>query len=372
MRPFAVPSLAALAAAALLAPAPARAQGNLQIELRELAKDVKVLLDSRNESDIVVGQFVNSADLPASAGPAIAKTLADELTKLKINVKLRGANLTVRGNYQDIVDQGSQAVMVAVEFVETKTGRPVTNHQVKARGVHGEASVAALLGLTVHFPPGATPEERNRQLGGAIKDPKVDVKTTRIQAPGSKYALEILIKTGDGRYAPRPAGAKEGMAFVPIRRDESFAVRVVNDSDSEAAVLLTLDGLNQFTFSEVRGADGKPRYTHFIVGAHKSATVKGWHKNNQLYNEFVITAYDRSASSEAGLQSSANVGTITAVFSAAWPKGGQPPADEPKNPSEHARSADAVGRGIEGQQNLKEVERQFGVVRDTISVRYQK
>jgi hypothetical protein len=66
-----------------------------------------------------------------------------------------------------------------------------------------------------------------------------------------------------------------------------------------------------------------------------------------------------------------NIGTITACFAACWPRDGSPPPDEPAA-DVASRGADATGRGARYQQNYKEVERLFGVIRSTVSVRYTR
>lgn len=85
-----------------------------------------------------------------------------------------------------------------------------------------------------------------------------------------------------------------------------------------------------------------------------------------------MTDYAKSAAAELK-QSGANLGTITAVFSAAWPKDGEPPSDEPKTSGASSRSAEAAtGRGKRFDQKYIEVERNVGVVRAAISVRYNR
>lgn len=72
-------------------------------------------------------------------------------------------------------------------------------------------------------------------------------------------------------------------------------------------------------------------------------------------------------------QSGANIGTITAVFSAAWPKNGKPPADERQSPDAFSLSAEAAtGRGKRFEEKYTEVERNVGVVRAVISVRHNR
>ena len=73
------------------------------------------------------------------------------------------------------------------------------------------------------------------------------------------------------------------------------------------------------------------------------------------------------------MQSTAPTGTITATFHAAWdPKTGKPPADEPKNPDKQSLSGDATGKGARFEQKYQEVQREVGVAREVISVRYTK
>jgi len=44
-------------------------------------------------------------------------------------------------------------------------------------------------------------------------------------------------------------------------------------------VTLTIDGLDVFSFSELR-KDGRPKYGHFIVPANSSFIITGWFKTN--------------------------------------------------------------------------------------------
>jgi hypothetical protein len=150
-----------------------------------------------------------------------------------------------------------------------------------------------------------------------------------------------------------------------------FGVRLVNTSKFDAAVTLTIDGLNLYTFSDVRDAKtGRPRYAVVIVPAGQDVFLPGWHRTNEVSEEFVITEYAKSASAQ--LKSTAPTGTITAAFAAAWPKGESPPPDEPPSQSNNSRSADAVGRGAKVAQKYVELARDIGVVRATVSVRYAK
>src|SRR5437899_8324460 len=78
-----------LALLILAAPGPARADRDLNLEMAEVAKQIKLLLDQKGMDAIAVGDFRGPARLAASAGPAIAKALTDALKTLDITVKRR-------------------------------------------------------------------------------------------------------------------------------------------------------------------------------------------------------------------------------------------------------------------------------------------
>jgi hypothetical protein len=201
-----------------------------------------------------------------------------------------------------------------------------------------------------------------------MEHPRTHLANTQITAgPDSPYAVEVLIKTGE-QFVPRAPTDENGRAFVPIKRHEIYAIRLINHSAQDAAVHLTIDGLNMFSFSTLRDPKtGQPLYTHVVVPKQSSGLVLGWHRTNDKSDSFLVTEYAKSAAAELVVHNSAKIGTITACFAAAWPKGGQPPADEPAS-----RSADATGRGPEVSAKYTEVERVFGIVRASISVRYTK
>ena len=80
----------------------------------------------------------------------------------------------------------------------------------------------------------------------------------------------------------------------------------------------------------------------------------------------MVTAYAKSAA--ASLNHTANIGTITATFQAAWDK--DPPRDEPGR--RRGGIGDATGRGDRIGEDYQEAVRHLGVIRDCISVRYTK
>src|SRR4029077_21190276 len=127
----------------------------------------------------------------------------------------------------------------------------------------------ALLGTTVQLPPNLDEKGRDRRIREGIDNPRFPISGARASEPDSPYGIEVLVKTR-GEYQPRPAQLVDGLAFVPIKRDEVYAIKLINDTPHDAAVTLSIDGLNVFAFSEVKDPKtGRPRYTHFMVAARK-------------------------------------------------------------------------------------------------------
>jgi len=367
IRPRRVPFLgliAGLGVAGLLAwPVPARGDDDLAREMSEVARQVKFLLDQKGQDAIAVGDFHGPARLASSSGPAIGKAIAEALQGMGVAVR-RKAELEINGEYRDVEDRSSRRLAVQIKArVVDRSGAEVV--ALEPRGIFSVALFATLTGLTVELSPDATEERRKKELEDASDRPRAHLAGARVSAsPGSPYAVEVLVRRG-GDYAPRAAIKDgDGFAFVKIRRDEVYAVRLINDSPHEAVVTLSIDGLSVFAFSERRD------YTHWLVASHGTLTVPGWHRTNQVSDSFVVTEYAKSAVAEA-LPSSSGVGTITATFAAAWPRGGDPPADEASAPK-GTRSGDATGKGPPVSTEFVDVVREIGRVRSAVSVRYTK
>ena len=363
-----------LALLGMLVPeARAAADTNFNTELAELAKDVKQFLDGKSETAISVGQFIGPNELPSSSGPAIALALADELKKVGVDVKLQGCNFTIKGEYKLVEDgnskEGLHAVAIESTIVNKRGAKVLGPGQLKPRGLYGDAAKAMLFGLTFSLPPAGDPKTRDQEVEHAYTKPKAFLDKTRIKAGDSPYSVEILVKQGD-KYVPRAAVDKDGLAFVDLKKDEVYRVRVYNDSDYEGTTALYIDGLGMFQFSELRDSKNKdkPLYDRMLVAAHGSYDVPGWHRNNDknCYYEFKVTKYADSEAAQL-YPDGTNFGTITLTFAAAWPKDGAPPADEPMMPTlPHILPAD------QEKGNSQVSERRFGVLRAAISVRYSK
>lgn len=379
-----------LAAAVLLLCVGHSVQASIELRgvLTELAEDLSKLLTGQNKSDIAIGQFTGPANFPTSGGAGIVQTLTEELQKKNIQVKTR-AELGVKGSYklaelpaenEDDARLGRKVLAIELEVVvEDAFSKPLGNFTFK-RLIRGEATITQLIGPTAALPPDGTEIDRDQVLRRAVIDPpKPAVQGTIIRSkPDSPYALEILIAD-----QPRRLENKDGLPFVAIRRNEKYAVRFINETEYEAAVRLEIDGLSMFIFSELRQPallngkanprKGEPLYTTVIMPPKKNGkagtiVIRGWHVNNKVTDEFLVTEYAKSA--PGSLNQVTNIGTITATFQAAWEDGTRPPPGEPGK--RRGGTGDATGRGDRIGEVYQEVVRNLGIIRDTISVRYTK
>jgi hypothetical protein len=330
----------------------------MEREMARVASKVAEMVKGLGHDSLMIGAFMGPPQLEASSGPGIAKLLADELDKLDITVKRR-AELAVKGEFRSTkTDTGRLAAKIEGSLVD-RTGAVLCTFTTE---VTGAQELSSLLGLTVDLPADKPERQREEKIAAAIEAPQATVVSTRISASDSSpYALELLIKSGSD-YQPRAVMLDEGLAFVKINRGEIYGVRIINDSPLDAAVTLTIDGVNVFAFSDHKD------YKHYIIAKKTSPTIKGWHRTNQVSDEFEVGDFSNSATASL-LPSGGAIGTITATFAAAWPANEPPPDDEL---SVGTRGIDATIRGALTSQKFTEIRRLTGRVRSAISVRYTK
>jgi tetratricopeptide (TPR) repeat protein len=334
---------------------------DLETCMRELARDIVRVLSAEGQDAVAVGAFTSPPQLPASTGPGLANFLSGELRKF--GVQVGAAQFGVQGEFRDVPD--AKAGKLAVRIQADLVGRDGARLGRFARLVRGAGNVAPLLGLSVALPSDRPERERERQLQQSVDHPLTQITGSRVAAaPGSPYQVEILVREPAG-LKPRAPKLDDGLAFVDIEKGESYAVRVVNNSDNDCAVTLAIDGLNLFAFSQNR------EYSYFILAARSETTITGWHRTNQASDAFVITEYAKSAAAELGA-GGASLGTITASFAAAWPADKPAPADELSARMANRGEGKATGRGPVVALNYQEVRRQVGAVRAVVSIRYDK
>jgi hypothetical protein len=358
--------LCGLALAALLAgAAPARAQAGLKAEMAEAAKKIAVTLGNNS---VRIGDFTGPKNLQASGGPGIAKALTDALKKAKVKIDNNAPRYTIDGEFSATTDRqtGRLAVQVDMRLKENGNVQFVFSRAIFPKDAK-DTSIQDLLGVSTSLGANDTDEERDARIREALKDPSVTINGTRVSARAkSPYAIEVLVKDGNDYVARTPESVR-GRAFVRLKKDEVYAVRLVNNTNFDCACTLSIDGINVFALSEVKDATGDVKFQHVIMRKKSATTIKGWFITTRQTKEFLVT--DLKDAAGGAIRSSSAVGTITASFAVAVAKGSPLPADEPKT---RAVDESATGVGAELGTNFSETERTFGVVRETISVRYSK
>jgi hypothetical protein len=298
----------------------------LRCEMKSVSEKLRDYFAGRRIKEVAVGDVTNAdPTTPSTAGPGIRQLLIEELGRAELKVKLRAdVGLTVIYRARKIpLDNNRRAEQVVVEMRFTALfTRDNSQEDILSYRICNDEASRHILGLTVF---NKDPKARDQQTLLAYTKPKANLDGTVILA-GEKapFGLEILV--ADKPVAPED---EDGFGRVSLQRDQTYAIRLINRSRIEVAVRLSVDGLNVFSFSQLRQEDGPykgaPLYDMVLVPPKDSLTIPGWHRTNATSRKFKITEYAETAA--AMMNKSTDIGTITATFCAAWEK--TPPEDEP-------------------------------------------
>jgi hypothetical protein len=226
---------------------------------------------------------------------------------------------------------------------------------------------------TVALPPPSETAQRNKFTLDALdnKPGLFEIQGTRIRPKGSPYAIEMLVATAIGGKPPKPADFhprvavnREGTPFLNVHPGEAVAVRIINESQHDAASTVTIDGLSMFAFRD----DKSDKNEHVIIQRGADGDVLGWYRDARISSAFLVAELPQDHSKSQLLKNPANIGAITVTFAAAWEKDNQRPADE--KPSREQGTEIVPGAPIEAP--YKVVRRQIGGLRAVVTVRYDK
>lgn len=348
----------------------AEAAATIKEEVAAIAKEVQKTLEDEKQDSVAIGDFTGPASMETNFGPAIQKALTEELTKLKINVTKK-ATLSIKGDYfrGDDPNKTEQRVTVNMVFrVHAANGKVKAEFSAE---IKNNLEIAKMLGVTINFTKKSDEEKRNEEIKERLTDPKVTINGTKVMATkNGEFAAEILVKSNAaGPATPRQPKEEDGQAFVGINRNELYEIKLHNLSKFEAACAINIDGLDVFTFSQIKDPkNGLPKYSHFIIPAGQTLTVFGWHKTNEVSDTFLVTQYGQGAASQRQI-ASGKTGVITLTFRSS----GSVPDDLPQDDgSSKDFKNNETGFGPPIKTDLQEVERKTGKVREIISVRYSR
>lgn len=364
------PALLAAAALLLALPAGATARDALALEAAEAMKELKPKLKKVGADAVAVGEFVCTSPEQqkfATGGPGLAAALRLEL--LRANVKVEAnAKVVLSGTFQDVTDKDTKLLCVHIAIhVRDRSNKDLC--EPVERAAFGAAMVAQLFGVPIPPPkPNPTPRDISEGLVVSLDRPSVHIDGDKVRSGrDSKFAMQLVVDE-----TPRAPTEKDGRAYARIKREEEYAVKLINDADYEIAVKVTIDGLSIFNFAEERDENGDPKYSRIVVPPNSSMTISGWFITKGQSEKFKVTEYANSAAASETAKQLKGIGTVSAHVVASWPKGGTPPDDEKGEAAAYAKDGDATGRGASFDEKFNVFERKFGGTRDAVSIRYNR
>jgi hypothetical protein len=368
---------AALIAGATVSAARPAVAATQRETLRPLAQAiVNVVTSDQMQTSIAMGSFPADGRLDsANAGPGIAEDLKSLLEELKVAVN-PNSTLSLQGTVHKVPDpKNSKLVMIKIKATITNgQADTIANLPLEIRDT---GLIGGILGVNSSLPALATREKRNETLQRAFKAPSFFQDGTLIKSRReSPYGIELLVTSlaaaprdaaGWARVPARAVVTRKGLPFVEIKPNEVYAIRIHNRQRDrlDAAVTISIDGIDCFNFTQMRNPFNRPIYTHYIIPSGRGM-VSGWHRTNNESDSFLVTQYGKSASGRINADRS-KVGVITVQFAIAWSGDVVPDAEK------GARDGgNGTGFGPPTHTGVKEVARHVGVVRDEISVRYTR
>jgi hypothetical protein len=353
--------------------------------MKALADNIQRQLSTQGLNTVAVKGFEGPAGASASSG--IAKALSDQLAALtpKVDTATGPGNWSVAGNF--FVDQNKtsgKAEIFIESTLKTPQGRP--HAKLLTPIITSDSETLTMFGVTATLPTQVTPEQaaagkdlaevRSEAVVQAIDKPQVTVEAPAAAAPAapgappavpsvvkptpqSPFAMEVLI---GGK--PIAGAVEDGAAFVAIPRDAIYEIRLINNSDDDVGVTLTIDGINTLAFSQTPGFKELGKW---VIGRRSSGLIRGWHIQGPISKSFKVMDYGESAA--AKFAATKDIGTITAVFCGAF-VGPLPPNEQAL--LKGAKGQDATGFGPDVEQKFAPVVRSYGADRAAISIRYSK
>jgi len=369
-------SLALLLVVGLVDRATAAPGRTLASELPHLAKDIRDALtsDPKLKGGLSIGGFNGPQLKNSNFGLSIGRQLSQLLTTLVRDE----ADLVLVGRYdyvpsetdtaEDARDEKLQVIRI-VASVENKQARQLATFSVE---INDTDDIDLITGGTNAAPLHGGQKARNESAKKAFQNPGFAIKDrTRVAVnEKSPYAVEILVKDKlNGIAHPIEPANQKGRAFVDVKPDQFYELRLYNDENFEAAASITIDGLDAInTFNK-----DKQQYGPYIIPPKGSVLVRGWFqtatpkkKATDLDNMLAFQVTELGHGAATALKSPGEIGVITVGFHAAWKPNDKPPESE--------KGVRSVGRETKAgpgfDEKIEVVSRHIGLKRATVSIRY--
>lgn len=333
--------------------------------LKKMAEEIKAFLQGEGlPLKIVVGDFTAPPRLKASGGVELSRAIAGQLEAAGISVSDDAAQ-QLMGKFKLSTKKQHAAddfESVAMDVEATVLDANDQELSVLSISVFGSVTMQ-IAGQTVDVPVKLPEKERQETLIRQIKEPPTKIENAKtMPSASSPFGIEILVNSNNRLTSRSPRLDSQSRAFVELHRGEEYVVRLYNDAAFEAAVCLTVDGVDVFV-----DAQDAPPNSRLIIYPGQHVDVPGWYFSRTQSKAFEIGGYEESVAKRVG--NSTGVGTISAAFQACWDPNGPRPADEPGG-SPKGGKATKQGRDI--NKNYVQLTRDFGAVRAVVSVRYDR
>jgi hypothetical protein len=359
---------------ALLTANQAIASESLRRDLKSVAERIKKTLEQEKQRGVAIGDFTGPAQADTNFGPGLSQLLTEALQQEGVTVDRR-AFLSIKGRYAGVKEDKNNPnakliVKLTVEIIDSNDDvKDTITAQIK-----NNTDVAKALGVTVSLPPQADAKTKNERIEKAKDQPTGTFDGTKVKAsPGSPFAVEILVKPHAGATAQARAPVlRDGQAFVDIRKDELYEIRIHNQHPThDAAVTINIDGLDVYTFAEEKDLQtGRCRFSHFILAPRSSGNIRGWFKTLKRSDAFLVTEYGKGAISQMPQHSRGKVGVITVTFALA--SRSTEPVDLPDDEKGARSGGTETGFGPPIKTDLQPIRRNILSVRDIVTVRYAR
>ncbi|MEM6691932.1 MAG: hypothetical protein AAF664_21060 [Planctomycetota bacterium] len=355
---------------------------SLDGQLYQAARKIASVMQEQGHHHLALGEFTSLEGTPDSYGPGLRVELSNAFAEVAIAEEqetpvsvIKQSIYRVSGTYQVMDDPEDalapesgvpQMLVLKIDLMLRERGEdlfPVTLFVDRVRDI---ARVSGTSGL---FRLEDDARELHRQIRVKRAKPTFIVDGTKIRSSSeSDVAVEILTRSalaGDSvESKPRTVLTEGGTPTVPVAVGEVYEVRIHNLSDDEIAVSMSVDGIDQFTFSEDRdSATGRPRLTHWLIGANRTFTIKGWHRTSDDSRSdnllrFLVTKYGDGASQFVPQVDRSRVGFLQLAISKSHLSG------------RGTRGDSETGFGPPVEQKQTVVRRQIDPPHEFLTVRY--
>jgi hypothetical protein len=368
---------------------------SLSAEIRQAAIKLTEVMVEQGRESCAIASFKDHTH--GNFGPGIRAELARAFAEVNAERKKNGkpvvsvsetSNVILDGEFARVDDPNDQSddpsarqLAIEIKVVLKQGAEELFRHSFFVNRIR---DIVKIEGLNFSGNPETDARILHREIRENLK--RIDEPNSPNQKPFFHLINETRIKSHAKSQISIEIAAKSALAdkqtpaiarkvdpnrkdapFVPLQIGEIYEVRVYNDSSEEIAVALTIDGLDQFMFSDDKNPEtGQPRFTHWIVAPKSRLTIPGWHrtadpKRDDSVLAFLVAKYGEGASKFVPHPDAGSVGVITVAISRSHA--------DPKNAKSTAAET-GFGPPIKVEQ--KEVKRTIDLPHEFISVRYTR